>query len=471
MIGIAVGTGNIWRFPRIAAKYDGGAFLIPWLVFLFLWSIPIILLEYGIGKHTRMGTVGAFGKLLGPKFFWMGAFVGLVSTAIMFYYSVVTGWCLYYLLEAASGRLAGLDAAGAVHHWNRFIGSRQPVLFHLLSIGFGGLVLWRGVARGIEASNKVLVPSLLIILLVLLARAVTLPGASNGVETFFTIRWQALLDHRLWLDALTQNAWSTGAGWGLILTYAVYMHPREDTNLNAAITAFADHSVSLVTGITLFATVYALVPGQASAVISEPGPLNTGLAFIWIPRLFLELPAGSFFATLFFLALSFAALSSLIAMIELAVRILNDAGLARNPATGVVTLCGFLLGLPSALSPAVFLNQDWVWGIGLIVSGGFFAFAALRFGVEKFRQLFLNTEESDLTIGHWYDIIVKYVIPLEALSMLGWWFWVAVQADTEGWWNPLHTESVGTCLLQWGIALVVLIMLNDWIGRGTSQQR
>ena len=92
MIGIAVGTGNIWRFPRIAAKYDGGSFLIPWLIFLFLWSIPIIIIEYGMGKGTRMGNIGAFGRLIGARFAWMGAFVGFVSTAIMFYYSVVTGW-------------------------------------------------------------------------------------------------------------------------------------------------------------------------------------------------------------------------------------------------------------------------------------------------------------------------------------------------------------------------------------------
>ena len=157
-------------------------------------------------------------------------------------------------------------------------------------------------------------------------------------------------------------------------------------------------------------------------------------------------------------------------MIELAVRILNDAGVARKPATAVVTTCGFLLGLPSALSPTIFLNQDWVWGIGLIVSGGFFAFAVVRFGVERFRRLCLNTEESDLIIGRWYDIVIKYVIPLEATLLLGWWFWVAIQADIKGWWNPLRAESVGTCLLQWGIALAILITLNDWIARRTSQR-
>lgn len=471
MIGIAIGTGNIWRFPRIAAKYEGGAFLIAWIVFLFLWSIPIILLEYGLGKHTRMGPVGAFGKLLGARFSWMGGFVAFVSTAIMFYYSVVTGWCLYYLVQAGSGKLAGLDAAGALQHWNQFINSSQPALFHFAAMAIGGLILWGSVVRGIELANKILVPSLLLFLLVLLARAVTLPGAWSGIETFFTIRWESLLDHRLWLDALTQNAWSTGAGWGLILTYAVYMRPKEDTNLNSAITAFADHSVSLITGIMVFATVYALLPGEAGAVISEPGPLNTGLAFIWIPQLFLELPGGTVFSTLFFLALSFAAISSLIAMIELAVRVLNDAGLGRKPATVLVACCGFVLGLPSALSPAIFLNQDWVWGIGLMVSGAFFAFAVLRFGIGRFRRLYLNTEDSDLILGRWYDVIVKYIIPIEVMALIGWWFWVAVQADIEAWWNPLRTESLGTCLFQWGMVLLVLIALNGWISRRTLADR
>ncbi|NIT03162.1 MAG: sodium-dependent transporter, partial [Candidatus Latescibacteria bacterium] len=193
------------------------------------------------------------------------------------------------------------------------------------------------------------------LLVVLMARAVTLPGALRGVGSFFTIEWVMLLDHRVWLDALTQNAWSTGAGWGLILTYAVYMKPREDTNLNSAITAFADHSVSLITGMMIFATVYALVPDRASSVLSEPGPLNTGLSFIWIPQLFSDLPGGGFFAALFFLALSFAAISSLIAMIELAVRVFGDMGLERSRAIPLVATLGFLLGVPSALSPGFFL--------------------------------------------------------------------------------------------------------------------
>lgn len=471
MVGVAVGTGNIWRFPRIAAKYGGGAFLIPWLVFLFLWSIPIIIIEIAMGKGTRKGTVGAFGKLIGSGFTWMGAFVGFVSTAIMFYYSVVTGWCLRYLTGALSGELEGLGFESSEAFWNDFINGYQPVLFHFLSLAIGTMILYRGVVRGIERANRLFVPSLVVLLVILFLRAVTLPGAMKGIEIFFTVRWETLLDYHVWLDALSQNAWSTGAGWGLILTYSVYMKNREDAVLNSGITAFANHSISLVSGVMIFSTVYALVPVRAAQVISEPGPLNTGLAFIWIPQLFSQLPGSYFFSILFFLALFFASMSSLISMIELAVRVLNDAGVARNRAIFSVGAVGFIMGIPSAMNSAFFLNQDWVWGIGLIVSGAIFAFAVLRFGVSQFREHYINAEGTDVRIGKWYDAIVKYLIPVEVTALIGWWFWVAIQADPNGWWNPLRIESVGTCLFQWGVVVSLFVGFNWWIARTTLEDQ
>jgi NSS family neurotransmitter:Na+ symporter len=469
MIGVAVGTGNIWRFPRIAAKYEGGAFLIPWLVFLFLWSIPIIIIEYAMGKGTRKGTVGAFGKLLGREFTWMGAFVGFVSTAIMFYYSVVTGWCLRYLAGALSGELQGLDFESSQKFWNDFINGFQPILFHFLSLATATFILCWGVVRGIERANRLFVPSLVILLLVLFLRAITLPGAIRGIESFFTVRWETLLDYHVWLDALTQNAWSTGAGWGLILTYSVYVKKREDAVLNSGITAFANHSISLVSGVMIFSTVYALLPVRAAEVISEPGPLNTGLAFIWIPQLFSLLPGGYFFSVLFFLALFFASMSSLISMIELAVRVLNDAGVARNRAIGFVGAIGFFVGIPSAVNSAFFLNQDWVWGVGLMVSGAVFAFAVLQFGASQFREQYINAEGTDVLVGKWYDSIVKYLIPVEVTVLIGWWFWIAIQADPNGWWNPLRIESVGTCLIQWGVVVALFIGFNRWIACKTLE--
>ena len=467
MIGIAIGTGNIWRFPRIAAKYEGGAFLIPWLLFLLLWSLPIILMEYAIGKGTRMGPIGAFAKLLGRSATWMGAFVTFVTAAIMFYYSVVTGWCLRYLLWALYGNLSGLDPDASVRLWNQFLYGYEPLVFHFLALLIGCLIVYRGVVHGIERANRVFVPFLFALLVVLTLRAVTLPGALSGIESFFTIRWTTLWDYRVWLDALTQNAWSTGAGWGLILTYAVYTRPDEDTNLNAAITGFANHSISLLAGMMIFATVFALVPDHASQVITEPGPMNTGLSFIWLPQLLSSLPGGTFFAAAFFLALFFAAMSSLISMIEMVVRVLEDAGVKRRRGILLVGGTGFLLGLPSALSPVFFLNQDWVWGLGLLVSGAFFTTAVLRFGVRTFRKGYVNGEGADVKIGPWYEAIVRWVIPVEVLALIGWWFWVAIQADPESWWHPFREESVGTCVFQWGLVVVVFLLFNRRIAART----
>ncbi len=124
-IGIAVGTGNIWRFSRIVAQNGGGSFLIPWVIFLLIWSVPLIIAEFAIGKSSRFGPVGAIAKTAGKKFAWMGAYIVFVSTAIMFYYSVVTGWCLRYFLSAISGNL--FNTANHLAYWKSFSSSYQPV--------------------------------------------------------------------------------------------------------------------------------------------------------------------------------------------------------------------------------------------------------------------------------------------------------------------------------------------------------
>ncbi|RMD97210.1 MAG: sodium-dependent transporter, partial [Calditrichaeota bacterium] len=241
-LGMAIGTGNIWRFPRIAAQNGGGAFLIPWILFLFLWSIPLIIAEFAIGKKTRFGPVGAIGTLIGKKYTWMGAFVAFCTIAIMFYYSVVMGWCLKYFYAATIGDLAHVNGR---QYWDSFSAAPfQPLLFHFLSISIGALIIYRGIALGIERANKILIPGLGLLLVVATIRALTLPGALNGLQFFFAPDWKALINFRVWLEALSQSAWSTGAGWGLILTYAVYMREKEDIVLNSFISGFGNNSAS-----------------------------------------------------------------------------------------------------------------------------------------------------------------------------------------------------------------------------------
>ncbi len=537
MLSMAVGTGNIWRFPRIVASNGGGTFLIPWIIFLFIWSIPLLIVEFSLGKGTRFGPVGAFSKLLGRGYAWMGAWVAWCATAIMFYYSVVSGWTLRYFWAAATGELQG-EIPGAL--WARYPETGWAVLTHALAMGFGVWVVSRGV-RGIERVTNLLLPSLFVLVILLAIRAVTLPGAGDGLAFFFTPDFSQLGNARIWLEALTQNAWDTGAGWGLALTYAVYARERENTTSNAFILGIGNNSVSLLAGIMVICTVFSVGPSLAARISETPagfeqaikaypglaaelesrlaesagaaerhgvrlspdsvkgffgnaavpvqtrldiarqtgalegrpvaeavlGSGNNGLTFIWVPQIFNTLPLGRLLTSLFFLALAFAAITSLISMIELATRVLVDGGMARERAIGVVGGAGFLLGIPSALSMPFFDNQDFVWGVGLMLSGFFFAFAVIRHGVSRFRERFVNTNPEDLRIGRWWDAVM-YLVMAQAVVLMGWWIYQAVDpADLRASFTPFSAFNVGTLLVQWAVVLIAFLLLNGWLARKT----
>jgi SNF family Na+-dependent transporter len=535
MLGMAVGTGNIWRFPRVAAANGGGAFLVAWVCFLLLWSIPLIMVELAMGKETRYGPVGAFARSIGSRFAWMGAWVAFTATAIMFYYSVVAGWTLRFFWAGATGQLSG-EVPGTL--WAGYAGSGTAVVTHALAMGVGVFIVARGV-RGIERAAGILIPSLLVLVVLLAARALTLPGAAGGLNYLFNPNWSDLANARIWLEALTQNAWDTGAGWGLALTYAIYMRRREDNALNSFVLGFGNNSVSLLAGIMVICTVFAVGPQMATRMAASPagfeqaiqvypglgaaldaglrdadhvavgqrfgleldeallpgffanegvpvatrldiareigaldgttvaeavlGSGNNGLTFIWVPQIFNTLPFGRVLTSIFFLALAFAAITSLISMIELASRVLVDGGLPRRRAVVTVGIVGFLLGVPSAVSMATFDNQDFVWGVGLMLSGFFFAAAVLRYGVTRFRTTLINTPDADIRVGAWWDWAIRLVV-LEAVVLVVWWFW-----QVRG--EPLFgTFGVGNVLVQWAIMLAIFIALNGWMVRRTRPE-
>jgi neurotransmitter:Na+ symporter, NSS family len=456
MLGMAVGTGNIWRFPRVAATNGGGSFLVAWVVFLLLWSVPLILIEFGMGRATRYGNVGAFARIMGRRYAWMGAWVAWTATAIMFYYAIVAGWTIRFSLAAITGELSRGEP-GAL--WESFAWTPAVVLFQAIALGIGIFIVARGV-RGIEYATRILIPSLFVLVVVLAVRAVTLPGAEAGLAFLFTPSWEGLKSPDVWIAALTQNAWDTGAGWGLILTYALYMRRREDTSLNAFVIGFGNNSISLLAGIMVLCTVFSIMPDASAQIV---GAGNEGLTFIWVPQLFARMPGGSIFMVLFFVALFFAAISSLIAMIELATRVLADMGVSRGRAIALVGGVGFVLGVPSALNQSVFGNQDFVWGVGLMVSGLFFATAVLRYGVTRFRESFVNTPDADIHIGAWWDWVIRLVV-VQAFVLIGWWFYYAIGQDAwgaEGWANMAA---------QWTIALAFFIAINGWMVRMTRPE-
>jgi len=465
-LGMAVGAGNIWRFPRVAAQHGGGAFMLAWLVALFCWSIPLLIIEFSWGKKSRSGPIGAFIRQAGARWGWAGGFVAVGCTAIMFYYAVVTGWCLYYFFRHA---FVGLEAGAVEGEWQQFAGSGWALVFLAVALSVAVAVVLLGVRRGIERVCKVLVPSLFVLLVVAAARALMLPGAAAGLEHLFRPNFHLLLDHQVWLEAFSQSAWSTGAGWGLYLVYAGYARKREDVVLNSFITGLGNNAASLLAALAIIPTIFALLPAAEATAVVASG--NEGLAFVWIPRLFLggDILGGGVLLLVFFAALSVAALSSLIAMVELGVRTLMDLGLTRNRAAAVVALLGFGLGAPSALSTGVFKNQDWVWGLGLLVSGALFAAGTIFCGAGRLRRE-INAGTDGARLYGWFDMLVYAVIPTAFVSMLGWWFYQASVWDPGGWLNPLGKFSAGTCLVQWGAVLVILILANRWLySRGVGR--
>ncbi len=469
-LGIAIGTGNIWRFPRIVAQNGGeegaGAFLIAWIAFLFLWSIPLIIGEYALGMKYRSGVVGTFIKTAGRRFAWMGAFVAFVATAITFFYSVVVGWCIYYFIYTLTHPLP-TSMAASMEIWNHYQSGGWPLVSHALAMGFGALAIWKGVSS-IEKVNKILIPTLLVILILSVIRALTLEGAWDGVAYLFKPEWSQLGKPRIWIQALTQNAWDTGAGWGLFMTYAIYMKRKFGIVKNAFFTGMGNNFISLLAGMMIFGTVFAVLQtdmGMTKPEILEimrtSGPASTGLTFIWMPQLFARMLFGNPLSILFFLGLTFAGFSSLIAQVELPTRILMDGGMKRPVAILSVVLISYLFGIPSARNLNILSNQDFVWGLALMLSGAFMAFIFIRHGLSNLRKVDIMGNNDDWKLGTWWEIVMKFFIPLAATVLLVW--WLSLSATVDQWFNPLSTYSLMTCLVQWAIIMTILVMMNRWI--------
>jgi len=466
-VSMAVGTGNIWRFPRVAAEWGGGAFLIAVTIGVLIWAVPLLMCEFLMGSRSRLGNIGAFRDFMGRRYTWAGAFMVVVTLGIMFYYSVVAGWCVRYFAVAASGDLVSdaAVAAGASFgqaQWEAFINNPlETVGYHAAAVLFTAFVVFKGIKGGLERVLKVFLVALLVILLILALRAVLLPGSAAGLRFLFVPDWSQLANARVWLEAFTQVAWSTGAGWGLMMVYAVYARQNEEITVNSGIVAFSDVLVGMFAAALVLGTLFALAPSPAVAHQALDAG-HVGLTFVYIVDLIATTPGAWIISPLFFLALALAGVSSFIAMFELATTNLMNFGFERRNAAALVGVVAFLLGLPSALSIEFLNNQDWVWGVGLLISGLLTALAILKYGVEKARAEVNQT--SDIHVGAWFTLSIR-AIPVVFLALFAWWIFQSVRDNPDTWWNPLQTYSTGTLLAQWGAALVLVLVLNRFLCR------
>jgi NSS family neurotransmitter:Na+ symporter len=378
----------------------------------------------------------------------------------MFYYSVVMGWTLKYFVLALQGVFNGEVDTQAI--WSTFTTTpSQTILFHFISMAIGAFIIYKGVTGGIEKASKIMVPTLFVLLVITAIRGLTLPGAAEGIRYLFNPDLSYLLSGKTWLEAFTQAAWSTGAGWALLMTYAVYTKKEEDLGVNCFLVGFGDVVAALFAAMAILPTVFALAPTKEYAYDALAAG-NTGLTFIYLPALFKIMPGGYIISVIFFLAMAFAALSSLLSMIEVGVLNLQNAGWGRGKATLFVCGVGFLLGVPSAYSLEFLNNQDWVWGVALLISGLLVSIVVMKYGVEKVRNEEINHPWSDMYIGKWWSVCIR-LFPVMFAIVFGWWVWQSIGWYPDSWWNPLETYSPGTMVVQWVIAVIIFLGLNNWL--------
>jgi len=499
-IGAAIGTGNIWRFPRMVGANGGGSFLVPWLIFLFLWSVPLIIAEFALGKRSRTGTVGTFRIFAGNRFAWMGLWTAWISTAIGFYYAVVTGWCINYFQTAIRGGLG--SEVDTVQVWNDFLQDpSQVIFFQSLSVLITMAAIWKG-AKAIEKVNVTLMVSLFILLFAALFLSFVMDlddGTLDGFVYMFSIQPEYLTQPETWINGLSQSAWSCSAGMGMAITYSVYMRKDEDTTLNAATMCLANNSISIIAGLTVMMAVFSVSDDPLGAVSGG----SSAITFLVLPEVFAQAPGGPvvqlLMVTMFFLALSFAALTSMISTVELCVRNFVDHGIERQKAVGFTTLAIFLFGLPSAALwilvdpetgvafPQFLEVQDHIWGYGLMFSGLFIAYSIWKYGwnryrvwqdenditgfnfrdyldngVSSFRDDFINTGDNDWWIGKWWDYIMYLGFPI-MFGVLILSYFSDLILNVNNPWDPTNADGITIILLFWGITAGLFISMNKYI--------
>ncbi|HEY9207124.1 MAG TPA: sodium-dependent transporter [Candidatus Methanoperedens sp.] len=372
-IGSAVGLGTMVRFSYMVGKDGGGVFLIPYFIAVAFFGIPLMILEFTMGKHYRNSVVPTFATI-GKRLGWAGWFIVFSMSMILSYYFVMIGWVLAYFLFFVFAKPVP---------FSHFTDSYYPLLFYLIPVIIAFLVIRAGVRSGIERICKVLVPLLFAILLFLLLQTLSMPGAMRGIGFYLDPDFSKLTDPLIWTDAFGQAFYSLGVGMGIFLTYGSYMK-EENTEKTTALFAFSNIEKSAAL-IGFFTAVAAILGGFVIFPIVFSFGLNPSsglqLAFITLPLIFQRMSFGFLWGEVFFLLLFIAAISASISMLEVPVATLMDSyGFDRKKATTIVSIIIMLIGLPSALSYTnlklelfgkPFLDQyDFAFGtIGVIAAG------------------------------------------------------------------------------------------------------
>lgn len=416
--GSAIGLGNVWKFPYVVGQNGGGAFVLIYLICILVIGFPIMLAEFTLGRKTQLNPVGAFQKIK-PNTAWVGiGYMGVIAGfLIMSFYAVVGGWTLAYIVKSVTQSVLEFQTPQqAGEFFGAFIANTPEILFyHAVFMGLCLAIVVKGVHGGIEKACDILMPTLAVILVILMVRSLTLPGAMEGVK-FYLYPDFSKINGSVILVALGQAFFSLSLGMGAMLTYGSYLSEKENLTSATAYVVLFDTLIALLVGMVIFPAVFAMGLEPAE------GP---GLVFNVLPTVFTSMPFGTFVSIIFFTLLAIAALTSGISLIEVVVAFFIDQrGWERKKAVIVVGVIIFALGIPSGLSFGLladakfmemtfFDHADNITSNYLLPLGGMLTaiFAGWVWGVPAVR----NEIEKHETRFHWAEIwgfLIRYITPV-----------------------------------------------------------
>ncbi|MBC2727562.1 sodium-dependent transporter [Desulfosporosinus sp.] len=433
-VGSAVGLGNIWRFPYVAYDNGGGAFFIPYLFALLTAGIPLLIMEFTMG-HKYRGSAPLSYARMHRRTEWIGWWQVGIAFVISTYYSVIIAWALAYTYFSI-GLQWGNDTGGFLmaEYLQRVdivnggaigsVGSIVPgvfiplVLVWVIALG----ILFKGVKKGIEKANRIFIPTLLIMFLMIVIRALTLEGAVLGLEALFKPDWSKITSSEVWIAAYGQIFFSLSIAFAIMITYSSYLPRKSDINNNAFIAAFSNSSVELLAGFGVFAAL-GFMATQANVPIEEVATAGIGLAFVVFPEILNSFPGlNGLFGVLFFGSLVFAGLSSLISIIETFVAAVEDK--FKVSRTKAVMLGGGLSAMISILYATqgglFFLDAiDYFINNFGVALAGLVSVVTVAWFLKKLSPLQDHANQiSDLRTGLWWKICLGVVTP----AVLGYMF-------------------------------------------------
>lgn len=413
--GSAVGLGNIWRFPYLAAKYGGGIFLLVYIILAVTFGFALMVAEIAIGRKTGLSAIGAF-KALNKKYAFIGYLAAVVPAIILPYYSVIGGWVTKYLFAFISGGAA--DAAGDAYFGSFISGNAEPALWFFVFLGATALIVLGGVEKGVEKVSKFMMPILVILSVIVAIYAVCMPGAIEGVKYYILPDFSKFSATTV-LAAMGQLFYSMSLAMGIMITYGSYM--KKDVSLESSVTQIElfDTGIAFVAGLMIIPAVFVFSGGTPEALGKGPS-----LMFVTLPKVFESMAGGTLIGAIFFLLVLFAALTSSISLMETVVSIVCDKfKIGRKLSCLIVFVFSVAVGLLSTFGYGIWAEVKII-GLQLLDFFDFISNSVLMPIVAFFTCIFVGyvikpktiSDEVELS-GRFkrkalFNVVIKYLAPV-----------------------------------------------------------